>query len=275
AIRAAVGEYRQAMAGAPHLICAAVKANANLSLLRRLRQWGCGFDVVSGGELERVLRAGGRADRVVFSGVGKTAEEMDLALRAGILLFQVESEPEMELLAERAARLRRKARFGLRVNPDIAARTHPHIATGLREHKFGLEAAVARRLYLGSRGGKQARWLADSGFGSVHRRGAPGRRAGLRSRAARRRAEIFRRWRRLGRGLCAGAARAQRGRLRAGAAARAARGGRRGGVAHSARTRAAAAGGGGRAADARALRQAPRRPEVCDHRRRRQRLGAP
>src|SRR6185437_6175407 len=147
AIRAAVGEYRQAMAGAPHLICAAVKANANLSLLRRLRQWGCGFDVVSGGELERVLRAGGRADRVVFSGVGKTAEEMDLALRAGILLFQVESEPELELLAERAARLRRRARFGL------------------REHKFGLEAEVARRLYLGSRGGKQARWLEAAGIG--------------------------------------------------------------------------------------------------------------
>ncbi|HWG37583.1 MAG TPA: diaminopimelate decarboxylase [Terriglobales bacterium] len=165
AIRAVMGEYHQAMAGAPHLICAAVKANANLSLLRRLRQWGCGFDVVSGGELERVLRAGGRADRVVFSGVGKTAAEMDLALRAGILLFQVESEPELELLAERAARLRRRARFGLRVNPDIAAHTHPHIATGLREHKFGLEVAVARRLYLGSRGGKQARWLEAAGIG--------------------------------------------------------------------------------------------------------------
>ncbi|MGH9475950.1 MAG: diaminopimelate decarboxylase [Terriglobales bacterium] len=159
---AAFREYGRAFRGVRLEVCAAVKANGNLSVLRHLATLGSGFDVVSGGELERVLRAGGAAAKVVFSGVGKTAAEMDLALRAEIRLFQVESEQELELLAERAARLRRRARFGLRVNPDIAAATHPHIATGLREHKFGLEPETARRLYLAAR---KQRWLEATGIG--------------------------------------------------------------------------------------------------------------
>lgn len=160
AIAAAYQSYDRALAAQPHLICAAVKANGNLALLQRLARWGSGFDVVSGGELERVLHAGGRADRVVFSGVGKTAAEIDFALHSGILLFNVESEPELQLLRQRAERLRLPARFGLRVNPDIAAPTHPHIATGLREHKFGIVLDDARRLYLQPHG----RWLQPAGM---------------------------------------------------------------------------------------------------------------
>ena len=165
AIHAAYRAYSRAFAGWEHLICAAVKANGNLALLRRLAAWGSGFDVVSGGELARVRRAGGDAGKVVYSGVGKTAAEMDQALAAGILLFQVESEPELELLAERAAKRRRKARFGLRVNPDVAAATHPHIATGERGHKFGVAMEEAERLYLRSRRGAMGRWLEAEAIG--------------------------------------------------------------------------------------------------------------
>lgn len=150
--------YRRAF-GPEAMICAAVKANANLAILRLLAKLGSGFDVVSGGELQRALAAGTPGERIVFSGVGKTAEEMDRALAAGILLFNVESEPELELLAERAARARRMARFGLRVNPDIAVPTHPHIATGLREHKFGVTPGLARRLYR-----RRHRWLEPVGI---------------------------------------------------------------------------------------------------------------
>lgn len=146
-IAAALDEYEAALAGQPHLICAAVKANGNLAILERLARRGSGFDIVSGGELGRVLRAGGDAAKVVFSGVGKTTEEMDAALSAGILLFNVESEGELEMLAARAAAMRQRARFGLRVNPNIAAATHPHIATGLHRHKFGLESGAALALY--------------------------------------------------------------------------------------------------------------------------------
>ncbi|HXR98215.1 MAG TPA: diaminopimelate decarboxylase [Terriglobales bacterium] len=159
-IRRNFEHYRRASGGVDHLICAAVKANGSLALLHRLAQWGSGFDVVSGGELERVLLAGGRADQTVFSGVGKTRDEIDTALRAGILLFNVESEAELDLLAQRAARLRRVARFGLRVNPDIAAVTHPHIATGLRQHKFGVTLALAQKLYLRP----HSRWLEPAGI---------------------------------------------------------------------------------------------------------------
>jgi diaminopimelate decarboxylase len=148
-----------------HLICYAVKANSNLSLLRMLAREGAGFDIVSGGELERVRRADKRAvARTVFSGVGKTADEMDLALRAGILLFNVESEQELELLAERAAKLRKKARVALRVNPDVFAETHPYISTGLREHKFGIDIDRAREVY--ARAAK-SKWLSPEGV-SVH-----------------------------------------------------------------------------------------------------------
>ncbi len=132
----------------PHTICYSVKANSNLTVLKMLARIGSGFDVVSGGELERVLHADKRAARrVVFSGVGKTREEIDLALRSGILLFNVESESEMALLAERAAALKKTAPFALRVNPDIFAETHPYISTGLREHKFGVPIQRAWELY--------------------------------------------------------------------------------------------------------------------------------
>lgn len=132
----------------PHTLCYAVKANSNLSLLRFLARMGCGFDVVSGGELERVLRADNRAaKRVVFSGVGKTREEIALALRSGILLFNVESPAELEVLLDTASRLRIKARMAVRVNPDVDANTHPYISTGLRQHKFGVPLEEAGNLY--------------------------------------------------------------------------------------------------------------------------------
>lgn len=130
-----------------HTLCYSVKANSNLSLLRLLAGMGAGFDIVSGGELERVRRAQKRAIRkVVFSGVGKTADELRLALRQGILLFNVESEGELELLARCAAELRKTANIALRVNPDVPAETHPYISTGLREHKFGVPIGSAREL---------------------------------------------------------------------------------------------------------------------------------
>ena len=133
---------------APHTLCYSVKANSNLSVLRLLAKLGAGFDIVSGGELERVGIARKRAlGKVVFSGVGKTREEIELALRYGILVFNIESEGELELLAECAARTRKKANIALRVNPDVAAETHPYISTGLREHKFGVAIQSARKLY--------------------------------------------------------------------------------------------------------------------------------
>lgn len=148
AIAGRFGEYDRAFRAHPHTVCYSVKANSNLSLLRLLAKLGSGFDVVSGGELERVLAADRRAARrVVFSGVGKTVEEMDAALRAGILMFNLESEAELHTLAERAGRLGKTASIAFRVNPDVKAGTHPYIATGLREHKFGVPIAEARRLY--------------------------------------------------------------------------------------------------------------------------------
>jgi diaminopimelate decarboxylase len=137
-----------AFANVPHTICYSVKANSNLSILKLLAKEGAGFDVVSGGELERVLRADrGAARKVVFSGVGKTADEMDAALKARILLFNLESEAEMMVLARRASYLRVRAPIAFRVNPDVPAKTHPYISTGLREHKFGIPIRNARELY--------------------------------------------------------------------------------------------------------------------------------
>ena len=148
AIRERVAAFERAFAKQSHTLCYSVKANSNLSVLRMLASLGCGFDVVSGGELQRVLRASKQAaGGVVFSGVGKTAGEMDAAIAAGILLFNVESEAELELLGARAARQRKTARIALRVNPDVAAETHPYISTGLRQHKFGVPIARARELY--------------------------------------------------------------------------------------------------------------------------------
>lgn len=132
----------------PHTVCYSVKANSNLSILRLLSELGAGFDVVSGGELERVRRVDrGALANVVFSGVGKTVGEIDAAVRAGILLFNVESEGELDLLAVRAARLLKPARIALRVNPHVSAETHPYISTGLREHKFGVPIEDAPALY--------------------------------------------------------------------------------------------------------------------------------
>src|SRR5690348_7443669 len=134
-IRKRMYAFDRAFRRVPHTVCYSVKANSNLAILRLLAGLGCGFDVVSGGELERVLQADRRAARkVVFSGVGKTAAEMDAALKAGILLFNLESESELELLAERAQRRRVTARVALRVNPDVPAETHPYISTGLHRH---------------------------------------------------------------------------------------------------------------------------------------------
>lgn len=148
-----------------HTICYSVKANSNLSILRMLAKRGCGFDVVSGGELERVLTADRKAAKeVVFSGVGKTREELNAALKAGIMLFNVESESELWALAECAGRLRKTAPVALRVNPDVAADTHPYISTGLRKHKFGVPIRDARTLYAKASG---ARYLEVCGV-SVH-----------------------------------------------------------------------------------------------------------
>jgi diaminopimelate decarboxylase len=152
-IRARVAMLTREFAGTPHTLCYAVKANSSLAILKLLASLNCGFDIVSGGELERVRRAGlaaGSADalaRVVFSGVGKQAWEIDAALDAGILLFNVESEAELELLATRAQALNKQARIALRVNPDVFAETHPYISTGLREHKFGIAIERARQVY--------------------------------------------------------------------------------------------------------------------------------
>jgi diaminopimelate decarboxylase len=147
-IRERYQSFDRAFRRVPHTICYSVKANSNLSLLKMLAKLGSGFDVVSGGELERVLRADRKAARrVVFSGVGKTAEEMDAALKAGILMFNLESESELAVLASRAAKLRKTARIAFRVNPDVQAETHPYISTGLREHKFGVPIDRARELY--------------------------------------------------------------------------------------------------------------------------------
>ena len=157
--------FQQALATRPHLVCYAVKANSSLAILRLLAAHGAGFDIVSGGELQRVLTAAPDAgERIVFSGVGKTAGEIDLALEAKILAFNVESEAELTLLASRAAKHKRKARFALRVNPDVFAETHPYISTGLREHKFGIDIRQARRIYNEAAAN---RWLTAHGV-SVH-----------------------------------------------------------------------------------------------------------
>jgi diaminopimelate decarboxylase len=141
-------QFNHAFADLSHTVCYSVKANSNLSLLRLLAKTGAGFDIVSGGELERVLAADRRAaKKVVFSGVGKTREEIAAALKAGILLFNVESESELSAVGECASRLRKSAPLALRVNPDVAAETHPYISTGLHKHKFGVPIASARSLY--------------------------------------------------------------------------------------------------------------------------------
>ena len=140
-------EYSDALQGQDHLVCYAVKANSNIAVLNVLARLGAGFDIVSVGEMERVLAAGGQADRVVFSGVGKTAEEMRRALEVGIYCFNVESEAELERLNEVAGEFGSKAPVSIRVNPDVDANTHPYISTGLRDNKFGIDIARAPAVY--------------------------------------------------------------------------------------------------------------------------------
>ena len=135
----------QGLSRIPHLLCYSVKANSNLKILALLLRAGAGFDIVSGGELARALRAGAKADRVVFSGVGKTEGEIDAGLQAGILMFNVESAGELEVIESRASHLGRRADVSIRINPDVQTETHPYISTGQRIHKFGVpksEAAV-------------------------------------------------------------------------------------------------------------------------------------
>jgi diaminopimelate decarboxylase len=140
--------YADALAGMPHLVCYAVKANSNLGVLNVLARLGAGFDIVSRGELERVLAAGGPADKIVFSGVGKTREDMRRALEVGVHCFNIESTDELERLQVVAAELGVRAPISLRVNPDVDAGTHPYISTGLKENKFGIAIADAEDVYI-------------------------------------------------------------------------------------------------------------------------------
>lgn len=139
--------FDDALAGHDHLVCYAVKANSSLAVLQVLARLGAGFDIVSGGELARVLKAGGDPRRIVFSGVGKTTAEIRQALVTGINCFNVESEPELVRLNEAALALKKRAAIALRVNPDVDPKTHPYISTGLKENKFGVDIAQAESLY--------------------------------------------------------------------------------------------------------------------------------
>ncbi len=147
AMRAALAAYQSALVGRKHLICYAMKANSNLAVLQTFAQAGCGFDIVSGGELARVLAAGGDPAKVVFSGVGKSADEMAQALTAGVRCFNVESTSELASLNGVALSLGRRARISLRVNPDVDAGTHPYISTGLKGNKFGIAHGLALAAY--------------------------------------------------------------------------------------------------------------------------------
>jgi diaminopimelate decarboxylase len=144
--------YDEAFGDVPHSVCYAVKANGNLAILKLLAQAGAGFDIVSGGELYRVMKAGGDVAKVVFSGVGKTAAEIDQALEAGIFIFNCESEPELALIDALAHRHGVKARVAVRVNPDVDAATHAYISTGKLAHKFGIDIGDAECVYERARG---------------------------------------------------------------------------------------------------------------------------
>src|SRR2546429_3459310 len=191
AIDDAYRELRRGFGTLPHTLCFAVKSNGNLSILKYLAEMGSGFDIVSGGELQYLQRIGVRSDRIVFSGVGKAGYEIREALnyrgsrrggRGGILLFNVESAAELEILVEEAARLAGRGgkppAAAIRVNPNVQAGGHPHIATGLHEHKFGLDWPEAKRLYLAHRDSKWIRWQGISAhIGSQITTLAPFRRA--------------------------------------------------------------------------------------------------
>jgi diaminopimelate decarboxylase len=189
AIDSAYQELHRGLNSLPHTLCFAVKSNGNLSILNHLAKMGSGFDIVSGGELHHLRRIGVRGDRIVFSGVGKDRHEIREALtyrgrggRAGILLFNVESEAELDILVEEAASLAghggKPPATAIRVNPDVQAGGHPHIATGRHEHKFGLEWSEAKRLYLAHRDSKRILWQGISAhIGSQITTLAPFRRA--------------------------------------------------------------------------------------------------
>ena len=181
AFTSAYRELDRALGSLPHRICYAVKANSNLAVLRAFAQMGSSFDIVSGGELFRLRRIGVRGERIIFSGVGKTREEIREALRARILMFNVESEAELEVLASEASRARRAAPAAIRVNPDIDAGGHPHIATGHHRHKFGIDWAEARRLYLRHKHSLWIEWRGiSSHIGSQITKAAPFGRAAAR-----------------------------------------------------------------------------------------------
>ncbi len=164
-IRARLKAFAEAFESVPHTLCYSVKANSTLAILKLIAGQGAGFDVVSGGELQRVAKVSRKAlGKVVFSGVGKTAVEMELALRSGILLFNVESASELKLLSDTAKRLKINASVAVRVNPDVSAKTHPYISTGLHRHKFGVPIPEALELY--SRAARQP-YLKVAGV-SVH-----------------------------------------------------------------------------------------------------------
>lgn len=161
-IESALSKFRQAFAGVKHTLCYSVKANSNLAILELLYRQGAGFDIVSGGELFRLQRAGVASAPIVFSGVGKTAREIDSALNARILFFNAESAEEVALIAQRAAHRGRRARVALRINPDVLSPTHPHIATGHSQHKFGVRLAEAPEL---CKTVSAKRWLEWVGLG--------------------------------------------------------------------------------------------------------------
>lgn len=147
AMRAAAAAWQSALTGRDHLVCYAMKANSSLAVLQTFAEAGCGFDIVSGGELERVLAVGADPAKVVFSGVGKTRAEMRRALQVGVSCFNVESDAELDVLSEVAAGCGRTARISLRVNPDVDAGTHPYISTGLKDNKFGIAHQRAVEVY--------------------------------------------------------------------------------------------------------------------------------
>ncbi|MDH2918062.1 MAG: diaminopimelate decarboxylase [Sideroxydans sp.] len=157
ALTDAYQQFSQALQGREHLICYAVKANGNLAVLNVLARLGAGFDIVSGGELQRVLAAGGDAQKIVFSGVGKSTDDMRMALEANILCFNVESAPELDRLNAVAASMGKTAAISLRVNPDVDAKTHPYISTGLKQNKFGVAYTDAIALYRHARSLKNLR----------------------------------------------------------------------------------------------------------------------
>ena len=154
--------FDRAFSALPHLICYSVKASSNLAILSLFRKMGAGFDIVSSGELLRALKAGGAPQKIVFSGVGKTEEEIDQGLHHDILQFNVESEAELQMLEERARALKKVARLSFRVNPDVDPKTHPYISTGLSQHKFGIPIEAAPALY---RKAGRSPYLAITGIG--------------------------------------------------------------------------------------------------------------